>query len=235
MNAVDADLAKYRIRRDELFAGSSTPSSRSASPLISPSSDDTHGNASITHAPREIGYGFEYDIIDTSNTAEAISRTHGPGNGTKASSTARQPVRPTALDSVPQFTGRVSSIADDLKPNEEDDGLEFRLFASAKDDMMAPAKPEQEHRILTPGKPATSRLQRIRIRSPTPLGNADGGGFVDPHRSREYYFTFEAADDTTEIKKQQYRSVAISGIEVGQLATLKWVSCLLVIVLRSGY
>lgn len=146
------------------------------------------------------------------------------GSGTKAPSTARHPVQSAALGSVPHVNGRVPSTAEDDEPNREDEGLEFRLFASTTDGTVASVKPEEGHDASTRRTSATSRVQRIRIRSPTPHSNTEGGGgFVNPHRRREYYFTFEEADDTSNKKKQQYGSVAINGVEVDQLAALRWV------------
>lgn len=197
------------MRRDELFAGSE--SSRAASPISG--SEQSHGHVR-GHASRPIDYGFEYDIIDTT---------------TRSSKTSREPETAAAIP-PPADNGRTHqdenamSIARIEADIEEDDGLDFRLFATAKSTL-----PNLDA-AQTEKAPAGSGIKRIRIRSPTPIIGADGeGSFINPHRRRGYYFTFnpdgDIGKDTRKTSKDsviQFQDAALSGKDVQSLAKIKW-------------
>ncbi|KAL9113897.1 MAG: hypothetical protein Q9227_002031 [Pyrenula ochraceoflavens] len=88
-----------------------------------------------------------------------------------------------------------ANAASTVEDDAEATSLEFRLFSG-----------RAKHASSTPVKEQTS-VARINIRSPTPTAGG-GGGFVNPHRPRSYYFT--PSIDGCE-KRQEYQVAAIDG------------------------
>ncbi|KAK5013528.1 hypothetical protein LTR60_003822, partial [Cryomyces antarcticus] len=85
--------------------------------------------------------------------------------------------------------------------NDDDaEELEFRLFASTFKTAQAPT-------------------QKIRLRSPSL--DAGGPGFIQPHRTRAYYFT----DSVSPERQTEYQRVAVSGQDVLARAQSPWPGC----------
>ncbi|KAF2770799.1 hypothetical protein EJ03DRAFT_55705 [Teratosphaeria nubilosa] len=97
---------------------------------------------------------------------------------------------PEIIDRIKQLT-RFEYISQDvpmtngpLQPEDEEEQLEFQLFATTKTEAAA--------------------ANKIRLRSPTPSGEA---GFINPKRELKYYF----ADSLDQERKKQLEQAAISG------------------------
>lgn len=87
--------------------------------------------------------------------------------------------------------------------DEEDEGLDFQLFAAPKTGGEAKtAKPGETH--------------KIRLRSPSL--DPEKVGFVRPHRDQSYYF----ADTLSEAEKQRLEGAALTGSQILARATSSW-------------
>lgn len=104
---------------------------------------------------------------------------------------------------VASEAGKVHDLDNNDGDEDDEEGLDFQLFAAPKADGK--------------GKDAVStETHKIRLRSPSI--DPEQVGFVRPHRTRNYYF----ADVLSEEQKYQLKSAALSGAEVLSRATSPW-------------
>jgi len=98
--------------------------------------------------------------------------------------------------------GKLSSIVE--PPRDEDEAAyEFRLFAGSSG--------------IGPSKSQGNGLQRITLRSPTPLNGEPG--FIRPQRPEGYYFTGPGSVEQTE----RFSAAAVSGEQVLEGLKTRWV------------
>ena len=93
-------------------------------------------------------------------------------------------------------TAEVEDIGDEAQEIEQDEELEFRLFAPAASTQPA--------------------VQKVRVKSPTPV--VQEPGFLVPSRDKSYYFTGATCASLAE----EYQCVAVSGEDVLQRAKTPW-------------
>lgn len=130
-----------------------------------------------------------------------------------------------ARDAQPSTCTSTARPTNGSDEKDEEEAFEFRLFSAPSRVKSAAAAAASS--AATPPQPHS--IQRIKIRSPTPLlhpsSSAISGAFVVPHRPQSYYFA--DPDRTKGEKKNFYAQVAVSGAQVRESARrTRWVSWL---------
>ena len=111
------------------------------------------------------------------------------------------------FDFVRSKTNQVNDVGGIENGGEEDEGLEFQLFA-------APAKAGGSGEKTTTED--DNQTHRIRLRSPSL--DPERVGFVRPHRSQAYYF----ARPLNEAEKRELQSVAVTAEQVLAHSRAPW-------------